>query len=905
MKTKVSGLQRTFRQRFEAPFESGLVDPAEKTAKASAWYVAAYSAPRKALGMSAPVLSFPWVVGPLLVEILAKTGGIPADQVQQDYEMARSVPYVLGCDVLREANGIAGETDLLSAFMERLHFATLLIRNIRARLEETDVVAELGLAGSSPTGLFGSASDINLTFKGASHKVVFLQALVPVVMEMFPGCSLSQAKDELYHRGHHHQSSFSFSIRFVDNTNTVIEPHLVVRRACEAEPWLFALLLVLQRWARAQGFVRRSTWHSGALSSNQLSVLVIMVLSSKGIISAPMDIGTDDLLSSEGEYSRMESLLNAISSTNDASTSAKIGTALMALIDFLAFSPESDVTALLKQSQVSTDDAQLLSATSSLLKEHAFKALHILAQTLSCQALWSALAISAEVQQELALSTAATKRSAKLLRRKGGSGGGAAFMEGASLLLFQGANADVDRVAFELYQLKRRPQHLHTQCYTPVLVSPTGALSDVDSKAFNDYFAQAIKQFALLKRLGTPAYGSVKMAIKFGQLYLTSLPRMFLEEGASANVANVRRALAMGYEAVGQNRQKQFDPSAGLALEPMRETGVDEDNTDKAEGDAEEKEEKKPSTVSADVILQKGNEEGDLKAMKAVVRRKAHLTPLSSSFEPFVFSEAGIRPFLRAFSFVPKEAPLSSYAVSLTLFNAVTSLNADYQLIYDSSLQFMKMSTRPLRWMVVDVKGGQAETAACPNAQDLRFLLSSRQDIDLASQSNEANDMLEQLQTGVLEFIPEADVASSPIAGRGNHLRVLPAFRSNDRIFVRASHHESYVPGPSTVAMLQAHFPAVLSGIPRGLLSRLCIRISWIAEYCEPSAETGKFASAPAEKTEVEVDFALDWELVQRDCLEGEIGVGPKDLVTALWKVGHLIQQQLNTTSVNRNENDA
>jgi hypothetical protein len=106
--------------------------------------------------------------------------------------------------------------------------------------------------------------------------------------------------------------------------------------------------------------------------------------------------------------------------------------------------------------------------------------------------------------------------------------------------------------------------------------------------------------------------------------------------------------------------------------------------------------------------------------------------------------------------------------------------------------------------------------------------------------------------------------------------------------------------------MLQAHFPAALAGIPRALLSRLCIRISWIAEYCDPSAETGKFASAPAEKTEVEVDLALDWELIQRDCLEGEIGVGPKELVAALWTVGHLIQQQLNTTGAgaNRNEND-
>lgn len=844
VKRKVKTLQDGFRAAVKSH------DPVEQAQIASAWYFVAYSEPYRPSGLKTPVLSFPWILGPTLL----------ANYKEEDKDMVQfieqaSIQFAIGKDCLAQAEKLLGD-DHVSLFMERHQFRVLLESNIKARLQVEGKSVKFMHVGSSVTGVFSRSSDCNL-IASLPESVSFTQDLYPAVAEMF---RVTLQNDQIVHKG----KPFAFVI---GHDSSGSQQAMFIRSCLTAHPQLFAFLIVIQRWARAQNIVRRSSYHTGLVSSTQLSSLVLMfLLESLGLerpLPRDMEMNSerprDTDMNSEQEYNWISSLVGSLPALlDDSSLVAKIGESFLAFVRLMAFTPEPEIADMFHRSYCleATVNGDLIVS----LREHFFKAIHLLSQTLTVSSLWNTI-VSSEVEQEINIS-----RRPNLFRRPGPSS--AVFMEGSSVLLFEAAESDLDRVGFEMYQLRRRYQHAQAQCFMPLL-QDRNHLSGLKSsgKTYSDYFAHAIRQFDLARRHGSSDLGVLKMSIKFGNLYVTHLPKMFLEEGMSANIENTRRALMLGYKSITPDLSKKLLVDSG-AISQLSHPKEDEPSTAEAA-------EKKAIPTPASIIKKADEaEEGDgpeLKSLKAVAKKKQNLTPMTSSFEPHVHSDSGIRQLIADLGMRPEET-LSGYVASLTLFNAATDTNTDFQVMYDSSMNFVRLSDRPIRWMIIDLKSQDAEK------QDLRLSLTSRRKID---QLNEDDFMIKLIKSGIVQFIEDKEVTEQ-ISQRGNILKVRPEFLANERLFIRSSHQERFIPTATTIDRLLAQCPA-LASVSRNLLQSLVLRISWVSEFSEHDPATGRYPFGPIEKIEAEVDFRLDWaEMMQ----PGQV----QECVQILYHLGYLLK---------------
>lgn len=237
---------------------------------ASAWYHVAYSEPYRPAGLNTPILSFPWILGDVLVEQHQGRFG--------DFELRSSVHYAVGRDALVQTLNSLGD-DYVTAYMERLQFSQLLESNLKARLGNDQI--EFSLVGSSATGVFSRSSDINIQVR-LPESINFTQDLLPAVAEMF---HVSVDQEKIQHRG----KPFAFSITPWKGSESPDQVRLV-RSALTAAPELLAIIIPLQRWARAQNFVRRSAYHVGQLSSIHLTCLVLtFMLRRLGIEASSLD----------------------------------------------------------------------------------------------------------------------------------------------------------------------------------------------------------------------------------------------------------------------------------------------------------------------------------------------------------------------------------------------------------------------------------------------------------------------------------------------------------------------------------------------------------------------------------------------------------------------------------------
>lgn len=826
--------------------------------KASAWYAVAYGNPYKPGGLKSPVLSFPWIVGEHLLQIAEDNPSL------NEYDLTNSIPVTVGHDMINTTRAFLSE-DYISSFMERIQFKGLLESNINARLqsEGKPPMSSFEQIGSCSTGVFFRSSDINIMTTSPLNDVI------SAVTDMF---QITVQSNQIIHRG----KPFSFTISSSDGKDHSAQVSYV-RSAITSEPLLLAFLVPIQRWARAQGIVRKSIFQSGQISATLLSSILVKFAEKQAFFTIKSAL--TEPMTAEQEYNWITSLqqsLDAIA-TGNVEIIGNAGNLLFDFVKFMGFSDEAEILALVHSSHCHEPVGSELIMS---FRGHFFKAFHILSQSLSVSSLWTVIA-SAEVEQEVQL---AAKRP-NLFKRLGPSS--AVFMEGASVLLFEGSRSDLDPIGFDLYQLRRRPQHVSAQCFSPILREPDQFLAlDTGSRTYNDYFIHAVRQFEMAKRVGSASdHGNLKMTIKFGRLYLTNLPKMFLEEGLSATVENTRKALALGYKSIGQKSRLFADKddmssSGQFKLEPMRM--LDEEEDSKGEG--------KSKVLTPADIIKKAEEadgtEAELKSMKARIRKKSNLTPMSSSFEPHVLSDSGVRDFIQRFGF-RSEAMLSGYAVSLTLFNATTEANSDYQVIYDEAMKFVRLSDRPIKWMVIDMK-----TADPTESNDMRLALTSRRDHELPE--DDQDEMIKSIRKGIVQTLQNDNNDPEELPGQQQKdIEVTEKFRDSERLFVRHSHQEKFIPTPATLpAILQACPTLNLSSPMKTLLTdSLRLRVTWVTEYTEHDKATGRFPPANVqEKVEVELDMVVDWDQLAQQ--PGRI----QECAVLLYHLGYLVKPYTQAT---------
>ncbi|PJF19498.1 RNA dependent RNA polymerase family protein [Paramicrosporidium saccamoebae] len=780
--------------------------------KASAWYYVTYHEPIKPRGLVEPVLSFPWIVTDYLIEAREKNGTIA---------MRADAVGILGQQVVQWAQDCI-KHEVSGNLVECRNFFNLL-KELLKTIVGDNVCIELS---GSTIGLANRAgSDINV-YMDVSEEVLFGQVYT-ALNSTFP---MVKHPSTLEHRG----SPYVFTI-FRN-----IDWHLPALRLCKMtimDPGNLAIVLVLLRWARAQTLVRSSTRHSGKMSSLSLALCALDI----GGLAIP-DAAAPSFENISAEISHVNEHAKSLGSFEEHKV-RDLGECVLKILHHFAFESEETIRRGL------SSDIHVGKNGVVHLREYSFQAYQLLAQTLNISSLWE-VSHSPDVEMELALRS----KRPRLVRRHGLAA--SVFLEGSSTLLFDDSKTKMDSINFDMHHGSRRPQHFDAQCYVPVLQS-FDKLDPLCLKGFlyQEFFSHAYRQLDLARRMGSEEFGIIKAAIKFGNLYVTNLPRLFLEDGTSATVNRVQEALRLGYKALGDSSTEQYFK--------RRSAGVDLDFAK-----AEEKSPIEPAPVDSLRIEPDENEEP--KHTKPVVKKKSTLAAMNSSFEPFVSDESVVLSFLAKIGMI-STGRLSGYAVSLALFNSAANGNSEFQIIYDDQLQFTRMRYRPLRWMNIDVKGRES------NGRDYRFVLSSAKSVDMDMTADTSTDVKELIKRGVVERVEHAD---TPIV----NLRLAPKFRECDHVMVRCSRGEKYGFGNirAITRFLEQH--PQLNSIPISLLQRLQVTIIQVTEYTGHNVTTGLFQDI-RDKHEMELSFVLDWTE-----LAAETNDFILTLIPALWGLSHFFR---------------
>lgn len=881
-------------------------------AKASAWYYVAYTESIRPRGLAKPILSFPWVVGDYLIAIPRSIHG----DLAKAEEAARTTSLVtawdsasiLGRQIVAAAIKILDE-EVKASTVERLNFYTLLhglLRGVGGKDRKMELSGSL-------KGLFhGPESDINV-FLGVEE----VELAGPVLTHLSKTFACQYRSGMIEYRG----KPFSFTIF---NRPAWHSPSATVREACRKQSFLMALLLVVLKWTRAQQLVRRAGSYGTQLSATQVALLLIencrsaaAVIGKDGgnagaatgensVVSEDRAETEDGVFQVDAEMQRIDAIRQSLVCLS-ADKIGAVGRMALEFLEEMAFVPDSTDVPLL-------GNAEHL----QLMREHSFRAYQLLAQSMRIEDLWQGTH-SPDIELELML----TRRNPKLQRR-GRHRDLSVFMDGASCWIFEGSKSLQDRVTFELYHFQRRPQHLTAQCYLPVLLdasmaTTTASLNDLNwsGHVYQQYFAHFYRQLDLLRRLGSPDYGGVKFSLRLGSCYLTNLPRLFLEDGTAATVERVQRALALGYETVGDVTTKKLlsSKSAGFGVDLPRD-----DLGGEAEGGGATKEPSAAETAEDDAILaamsdaakenlvtgEQGDEADPLQFIKPVrVKKKAALTAMVGAFEPFLAHEGALGEFIERTGLRASEMCSAGVAVMLNLYNSSVEGNCGFQVLYDEQLRFLRMTYRPLRWMVLDLRGAEAD------GRDCRLTLTSVQEVDLqslescappvtgamADPSEQApplaspSTIKEAIQRGVIEFVEGGDLAAAEdgtttVPPGMVRLRAREEFRQIEKLMVRVSRKTSY----SFAHHDQASLEQVLEGypqlrkVPQDILRGLIILVTHVAEHSTVDPQSGLFASV-CEKTEVALDWRPDWTRIQHDANFAT------SVIPAFWTLAHLLRQ--------------
>lgn len=782
--------------------------------RASAWYYASYSEPCLPYGLEGPILSFAWIVGDVLLQVRA----LNRTRVQGPSRVV-SFAANIGHGVLAWAAGYVKDT-VANQLVERLYFVNLIKANLEASLGKRPL--ELSVVGSTATGILDYTSDINMVLQVTEPYLA--QSVYPVLEDIF---TLKFVDGQIEHRG----QPFSFTIGLSNEGVSVCQ--FIGRVLCSNRDAL-VLSLVITRWARSRNLVRRTTHHRGKLSATALVLLLIGVGGFEQQGQNAVSFEKVDLV-----LQWLQDTQEAIKAmTDDSLWEPALGSRLLGILQAFAFGDAQTLVEMLQTWHMSVNMDGMQS-----LREHAFQAYHLLAQTMSVTALWES-AMACDIELEIALS-----RKPKLMKKLGKSN--AIFMSGATVFMMEGAHSQLDRILFAMHRNRRRPQHITAQCYIPILREPAMvAWSQMQGKVYTDFVAHVFRQIDLLRQMTTEDIGLLRLVIKFGYSYMMCLPRLFLEEGHSASVESIQKALDLGYKAAGDT-SALCKPLGNMVLElPKKRT------------------EDMESVETSTVLIADSNAESQ--SLKPQRTRKKTLTAMKSSFEPSIASDEPLMAALARFHFASRTEAQTSLSVFLRLHNAASDRSKEVSAIYNSNMAFVRLMTRPVKWMAIDIKSAGAEAKEMP---DMRFMLTTKQVVDTSDQRGKG--IFDLIERGVLEEM------QSEVEAEGR-FRVSQPFLENESIFARHAHAKCFRPTLGTVSSMGSRYPQVRQ-FSQALWDKVRVMLLYVTEYSEHDVQSGKFRSV-VEKIEVEVHLAVEWAEMHNAAFAQE-------MIPAMWILGHVFKE--------------
>ena len=794
---------------------------------ASAWYYVTYSKPVHPKVLAEPILSFPWLV---------------RDYLQVPSRTQVDISRFLGSEIANSAIPFLRD-DIGPALIERLNFSFLLGQIIDCDGWE--------VSGSLAVWLLGPKSDVNIYVPVRDHDLS--DSIYGAVTRLFP----ARLRNGLIK---HIGPPFDFTISNVSSTHEAVRN---LRSSLLSSPIDLVVVLVLLKWAQVQGIINTSDRTSGKLSAVAFGILCQNILQKVCHKSNSME-KVDKVGLPVAEAERINKIIGFLEGLgpNDYQL---LSENLVAVFKFIGYEKDGPFREHLQ----SITQLCITQESVNQLREHAFRAHQTIAQTLRISSLWE-VSYTDAVDGELFIA----RKRPKLIRRYASAT--SVFMDKCSILLFEGARSVQDLVYFSLYQLLRRPQHRQNQCYTTQLHS-TNIDSDVDKDEFlyQEFFSHAYRQLNQARIHGCEEiFGTPKISIKFGGVYLTHLPRLFIEDGTMTSISKVREALGLAYTKVGDMGTDNFlkSRSRNLTLGLPVEKSEEEKREQALLVSAEE-----PANCTSKLtIVMNGSDPkfAEIKPVKS--KRSSNLAPMVSSFEPFVHNEIQFCGIIKNYGFICKEE-MVGYVVSLTLFNSSINSNCEFQIVYDEHLEYRKMNYRPLRWMLID---GRSVDTGSQEGLDYRFALKTTKAVTLeecfAQTDGTLPTIIELIKGGLIK---EEMSNSNRIKG----LKLIPELRKMEKVHVRSSTTKRYfLPNRNTMLYLLSNNPTLLTGdMTLTLLERLHVLVSTVTEYSDHDPETGILFGR--EKSEIDIQLSIEWTDFQQ-------GHFIHELIPALWKLGHFFR---------------
>lgn len=926
--------------------------------RVSACYYIAYSQTVNH-GLSEPIYSFPWMFSEYLFQIRRfNSFSFHSDSKYTESQLflgnsgalsnIQTPAIIIGAQA---SKGILKYVlpDLKATFIDILRFYNE-IQELLSVQVQSDLLS-LELVGSAASLLFfPEVSDVNMelhvtkcaenSYKNIEEKIrLFLENLSIFFSKEQISChhvvvgASSGDFIGLSIIGEGKKCAYPFTITIKDSNSVNSAEFNYVLEAILEDSINAVVIFSMVRWARMQNLIRKSRNGDGhKMSATHFAYLISKFLSkfssfeekseSKKLNQESQFNIKNDMYSSSNMPIVITHLQSSITNFSISQVSA-VGNRLLLLLQHFALTPYD-------QNDDDEDEDDTSYKNFQHFREYMFQAFHILVQTLNIEALWNTVH-TAGADSDISLSVISRmdrRRKSKPSLLEKSNGIGATFVEGASEIFFSKSKSAFDIIDFRIYHNPFRSSLRSTLSYRPVLklLNHDSKLTD-ENFIYTQFYTHAHRQFDLIRRVGSAkVHGEcLQFSMKVGFLYLSHLPRLFLEDQSAANISTLRQALAMSYQAIGDLRSERFSNPKIEAIQrgvhPIDYIGFP------LEHDLNPAKDLRASRSVSELIDDNEDIDKRFKSMdcsKNQKMRKSRLSPTRSSFEPCITNDTRILSFLEKHQFLfnldnseASEIEGQKLVVYFSLYSKASGSNIQCSASYKGSeFKFDHMATKFLRWLHCDFIEPESSNENLKvdyagnslTRVDSRIMISTRNILDLDKcvtlnrcESLEANtnlsdsssptanqdenlnlshDLISIIKDGVVKF--------------GNHEltekivpSVVSAFKSQESIFVRLKNTKNYRLCSEEAAIeLQRSFPAYLADIPVQILTLITIELNEVIEYSKHDPETGFFSDYSTKK-EVSIIFNVPWDNFQSDSDHQSFA---NIIVPSIWNLSHFLR---------------
>ena len=832
-------------------------NPQEALKKASAWYYVAYSQ-----AMNAGILSFPWLVEDILMTI--------------KHHKLNSFSEILSKSLLDEFHSHNSRYSTAHQLIERID----LFKRIESVVSTVDPRLHCKLFGSTVTLMFDLMSDLNILidhFATEKHQEPLLQALRKEFSNQIQvsNCPIS---GDLVFKGQ--GSTFEFCISF--QSNGAYDDTVEVLSFFNEFPTSVPLMHFIIRVSRYMGILKK-------ISSTMLCTIIIRCI-----------------YHCFPELRRPSYCLFTVSFLAHLLSTVESNKANYVIQDWNCASILFKILSFLSDERKVVRHIPTLNPS---LCNSFFTIYNLLVQSVSIQSVLDCIRTTYDSSNTFELIEPKNSRRVRLMMKGFRSG---FFVAGSSKLLFENSKSRNDLVHFEIYQAKKRPSHMDMNCFAPLLSYGTSddvqrnlveQFSNIDVFAISDkivydeFYQVAFRQFTFLRdNYSVDKFGDQIVArIKLGSIYVTTIPKIFVQESLSCTVENVQLALSKGYRAIDLDFEDIFSKSQAF-LDSFRDEGKDELTQLNSSVAAEDNPVKDLEALKQ--IIDKNNQktaqidaQTELKQKELKRKKSKKQGPMNSSFESWINSFTPIALFLEQYRFNLAECVENSVSCFVVV-PARSNPKATIHLIvmYDSSMKFIEANYAPLKWIQLDVvtqKNGDQfnhgtamnESFGTRNAPktDFRLNVTTLKKLDLPTlQRMIPDEHFESITNGrVVAFDSSKELCATEL------------FKLHtEQCFCRKSIIKRYVPSEETQLLLQQAFPQFAPYFESEIFKRLCVKLVSTSEYSFPDPNTGKFTIG-VEKYEVEPRIKLEESDIKNSLFYDE-------LINILWAMGKFYSKIVN-----------